>query len=56
MNAPVIIDRRRLLKGSGALIVSFSLTGAFAQDQGQTAHDHDEPAGDEAVVAVVAAP
>ena len=26
------------------------------QDQGQTAHDHDEPPGDEAVVAVVAAP
>ena len=33
MNAPVILDRRRLLKGSGALIVSFSLTNAFAQDQ-----------------------
>src|SRR5581483_560438 len=34
MNAPVILDRRRMLAGSGALIVSFSLTGAFAQDQG----------------------
>jgi nicotinate dehydrogenase subunit B len=33
MNAPVILDRRRLLKGGGALIVSFSLTNAFAQDQ-----------------------
>jgi CO/xanthine dehydrogenase Mo-binding subunit len=32
MNAPVILDRRRLLAGGGALIVSFSLTGAFAQD------------------------
>ena len=37
MNAPVILDRRRLLAGSGALIVSFSLSGAFAQDQGQNA-------------------
>jgi CO/xanthine dehydrogenase Mo-binding subunit len=34
MNAPVILDRRKVLAGSGALIVSFSLTGAFAQDQG----------------------
>ncbi|HLZ06923.1 MAG TPA: molybdopterin cofactor-binding domain-containing protein [Bradyrhizobium sp.] len=33
MNAPFILDRRRLLKGSGALIVSFSLSGAFAQEQ-----------------------
>jgi nicotinate dehydrogenase subunit B len=33
MNAPVILDRRRLLTGSGALIVSFSLSSAFAQDQ-----------------------
>jgi len=33
MNASVILDRRRLLAGSGALIVSFSLTNAFAQDQ-----------------------
>jgi nicotinate dehydrogenase subunit B len=32
MNAPVILDRRRVLVGSGALIVSFSLTSAFAQD------------------------
>ncbi len=32
MNAPVILDRRRVLVGSGALIVSFSLAGAFAQD------------------------
>jgi nicotinate dehydrogenase subunit B len=32
MNAPVILDRRRMLAGSGALIVSFSLTGALAQD------------------------
>jgi nicotinate dehydrogenase subunit B len=34
MNAPVILDRRRMLAGSGALIVSFSLTGALAQDTG----------------------
>jgi nicotinate dehydrogenase subunit B len=33
MNAPLILDRRRLLTGGGALIVSFSLTSAFAQDQ-----------------------
>jgi CO/xanthine dehydrogenase Mo-binding subunit len=32
MNGPVILDRRRVLTGGGALIVSFSLTGAFAQD------------------------
>jgi CO/xanthine dehydrogenase Mo-binding subunit len=31
MNAPVILDRRRVLAGSGALIVSFSLAEAFAQ-------------------------
>jgi nicotinate dehydrogenase subunit B len=33
MNAPVILDRRQMLKGSGALVVSFSLRDAFAQDQ-----------------------
>jgi nicotinate dehydrogenase subunit B len=33
MNGPVTIDRRRVLAGSGALIVSFSLGNAFAQDQ-----------------------
>jgi CO/xanthine dehydrogenase Mo-binding subunit len=33
MNGPIILDRRRLLAGSGALVVSFSLTGAFAEDQ-----------------------
>jgi nicotinate dehydrogenase subunit B len=32
MNAPVILDRRRVVAGGGALIVSFSLTAAFAQD------------------------
>ena len=31
MNAPVI-DRRRVLAGGGALIVSFSLTSAYAED------------------------
>ncbi len=34
MNAPVIVDRRRVLAGGGALIVSFSLSGSFAQAQG----------------------
>jgi nicotinate dehydrogenase subunit B len=33
MNAPVILDRRRVLAGGGALIVSFSLADAFAQNQ-----------------------
>src|ERR1700716_1099778 len=33
MNAPVILNRRRVLAGGGALIVSFSLTEVFAQDQ-----------------------
>jgi nicotinate dehydrogenase subunit B len=37
MNAPVILDRRSVLAGGGALIVSFSLGGAFAQDQGASA-------------------
>jgi nicotinate dehydrogenase subunit B len=32
MSAPVI-DRRRVLAGGGALIVSFSMTSAYAQDQ-----------------------
>jgi CO/xanthine dehydrogenase Mo-binding subunit len=31
MNAPVILDRRRVLAGGGALIVSFSLGDAFGQ-------------------------
>jgi len=37
MNAALILDRRRLLTGGGALIVSFSLTNAFAQDQNPAA-------------------
>jgi nicotinate dehydrogenase subunit B len=37
MNAPVILDRRRVLAGGGALIVSFSLTNAFAEDQSSSA-------------------
>ena len=36
MNGP-IVDRRRLLACSGALVVSFSLTGAFAEEQGAAA-------------------
>src|SRR5260370_17813874 len=32
MNGPVILDRRRVIAGGGALIVSFSLADAFAQD------------------------
>jgi nicotinate dehydrogenase subunit B len=37
MNGPVILDRRRVLAGGGALIISFSLSDAFAQDQGAPA-------------------
>src|SRR6266404_7633563 len=33
MNAPVILDRRRVLAGGGALIVSFTVGNALAQDQ-----------------------
>ena len=33
MNVPVMLDRRRVLAGGGALIVSFSLGGALAQQQ-----------------------
>ena len=33
MNAPGMIDRRRVLTGGGALIVGFSLSGALAQQQ-----------------------
>src|SRR6478752_2073323 len=45
MNGPVILDRRRMLAGGGALIVSFSLTGAFAQDQGAPAPPAPKPPG-----------
>jgi len=37
MSASVILDRRRVLAGGGALILSFSLRDAFAQDQGTAA-------------------
>jgi CO/xanthine dehydrogenase Mo-binding subunit len=33
MSAPVILDRRSVLAGSGALIISFSLSRAFAEDK-----------------------
>ena len=33
MNSPMMLDRRGVLAGAGALIVSFSLSDAFAQDQ-----------------------
>jgi CO/xanthine dehydrogenase Mo-binding subunit len=45
MNAPVILDRRRVLAGGGALIVSFSLTSAFAQDQSAPAPPPPSPPG-----------
>ncbi len=35
MNAPLILDRRRVLAGGGALIVSFSLTGALGAAAGR---------------------
>src|SRR5258705_8743897 len=37
MSAPVVLDRRRMLAGGGALMVGFSLASAFAQDQGAPA-------------------
>src|SRR6201988_2966730 len=45
MNAPVILDRRQMLKGSGALVVSFSLRDAFAQDQSAPAAVPPSPPG-----------
>jgi nicotinate dehydrogenase subunit B len=45
MNAPVILDRRRVLAGSGALIVSFSLADAFAQDAAPAAAPAAKPPG-----------
>jgi nicotinate dehydrogenase subunit B len=45
MNAPVILDRRKVLAGGGALIVSFSLTPAFAQDQGAPPPPAPKPPG-----------
>jgi nicotinate dehydrogenase subunit B len=33
MNGPVVLDRRRVLAGGGALIVSFAMSDGFAQDQ-----------------------
>src|SRR6202142_460508 len=40
MNGPNNFDRRQVLAGGGALIVSFSLTDAFAQDQSAPAPAH----------------
>jgi nicotinate dehydrogenase subunit B len=37
MNGPVNLDRRQVLAGGGALIVSFSLSDALAQEQAATA-------------------
>ena len=45
MTAPVNLDRRQLLAGGGALIVSFSLHGAFAEDQGAPATSAPPPPG-----------
>jgi CO/xanthine dehydrogenase Mo-binding subunit len=45
MNASVILDRRRVLAGGGALIVSFSLSDAFAQDQVPAAAPASKPPG-----------
>ena len=45
MNATVILDRRRVLAGGGALIVSFSLSGAFAQEQAPGAAPAPKPPG-----------
>jgi CO/xanthine dehydrogenase Mo-binding subunit len=45
MNGPLILDRRRVLAGSGALIVSFSLSKAFAQDQTPAPAPAQKPPG-----------
>ena len=45
MSAPVNLDRRQLLASGGALIVSFSLHGAFAEDQGAPASPAPPPPG-----------
>ncbi|MEH2504680.1 nicotinate dehydrogenase subunit B [Bradyrhizobium sp. AZCC 1578] len=45
MNAAVIIDRRRVLAGGGALIVSFSLGSALAQQQDAPAAAAPSPPG-----------
>ena len=45
MNRPLILDRRQVLAGSGALIVSFSLSKAFAQDQAPAAAPAPKPPG-----------
>ena len=37
MNGPVNLDRRQVLAGGGALVVSFSLSDAFAQDHAAAA-------------------
>jgi CO/xanthine dehydrogenase Mo-binding subunit len=44
-NAPVKPNRRQVLAGGGALIVSFSLTDAFAQDQSAPAAAAPSPPG-----------
>src|ERR1700722_17887709 len=36
MNGPVNLDRRQVLAGGGALVVSFSLSDAFAQEHAAT--------------------
>src|ERR1700738_5026151 len=45
MSGPVILDRRRVLAGGGALIVSFSLGDALAQDQAPAAAPAPKPPG-----------
>src|SRR3954447_22286426 len=45
MIAPVILDRRRVLAGGGALIVSFSLGDAFAQAQNPAPAPAPSPPG-----------
>jgi nicotinate dehydrogenase subunit B len=45
MNRPLILDRRQMLAGTGALIVSFSLSEAFAQDQAPAAAPAPKPPG-----------
>jgi len=45
MSNSIVLNRRRVLAGGGALIVSFSLREAFAQDQGAPAAAPPPPPG-----------
>jgi nicotinate dehydrogenase subunit B len=45
MSASIVVNRRSVLAGGGALVLSFSLGNAFAQDQSATAAPPPSPPG-----------